>query len=479
MSKQWIWITEAYQYILSYSQDVDVFSFGLLKAKKEFLTVKISVANLTEGCKFNVGQYLLHHFSHAREGSNTTTDTIQETPKGHLCFAKLERNKFEDFISDISGVKIGFPFWCYTENNESVFIGKSYVIYIVICIILCMYSFYPIFMEMAFYVEDRKADDGKYYMSDSPYSPSIIGKRLIFLENNKYLATLLNLVIAKLLTSLVYYLKSEIYHSCNCSLKLPNDDKSSPDVENFYKIFSSEFALGVIHFIIVTSCVFFNSNGGFDDFILLDFKNLWKQYFFMTTVPVSVFLPRACFKVLQNTKIIPPFFLQILTQVLFINSRKSLVKRGCLLFHILCPIQFIVNFVLVLCSILCPVVFPVYVFFVKYSSIGVISCVIKWCSKYICCKKWKLLHIDKRNGIRILWNIACHISAIVYLCCMYVYTSSFNIFFNGTSYIVQFVIFTLLFAVPRFSIQSHIYVIFITSLVFHIFRYILSIYKTL
>lgn len=256
MSKQWIWITEAYQYILSYSQDVDVFSFGLLKAKKEFLTVKISVANLTEGCKFNVGQYLLHHFSHAREGSNTTTDTIQETPKGLLCFAKLERNKFEDFISDISGVKIGFPFWCYTENNESVFIGKSYVIYIVICIILCMYSFYPIFMEMAFYVEDRKADDWKYYMSDSPYSPSIIGKRLIFLENNKYLATLRILVIAKLLTSLVYYLKSEIYHSCNCSLKLPNDDKSSPDVENFYKIFSSEFALGVIHFIIVTSCVF-------------------------------------------------------------------------------------------------------------------------------------------------------------------------------------------------------------------------------
>lgn len=37
MSKQGIWITEAYQYILSYSQDVDVFSFGLLIAKKEFL----------------------------------------------------------------------------------------------------------------------------------------------------------------------------------------------------------------------------------------------------------------------------------------------------------------------------------------------------------------------------------------------------------------------------------------------------------
>lgn len=136
MSKQWIWITEAYQYILSYSQDGDVFSFGLLNAEKAFLTVKISIANLTEGCKFNVDQYFLHHFSHVREGSNTTTNTILETPKWHLCFATLKRNKFEDFISDISGVKIRFPFWCYTKNNGSKFIGKSYVIYIVICVIL-------------------------------------------------------------------------------------------------------------------------------------------------------------------------------------------------------------------------------------------------------------------------------------------------------------------------------------------------------
>lgn len=481
MSKQWIWITEAYQYILSYSQDVDVFSFGLLKAKKEFLTVKISVANLTEGCKFNVGQYLLHHFSHVREGSNTTTDTIQETPKGHLCFAKLERNKFEDFISDISGVKIGFPVWCYTENNESVFIGKSYVIYIVICIILCMYSFYPIFMEMAFYVEDRKADDGKYYMSDSPYSPSIICKRLIFLENNKYLATLRILVIAILLTSLVYYLKSEIYYSCNCSLKLPNDDNSSLDVENFYKIFSSEFALGVIHFIIVNMCVLLNSNGDFDDFILLDITNILNKYFFFRTVPVSKFLLRDCSKEkkvmsFKIKKLSLLFSYKFWTQILFINSRRSLVKHGCVLLHILCPIQIILNFFLVLCSILCPVVFIVYVFFVKY-SIALILCVINCCIKYIFREKCKLLHIEKQNGIR---NIASHTLAIFYL--YYVYTSSFNIFFNGMSYVIQFIIFTLLFAVPRFSIQTYIYVIFTTSLVFHIFRYIYQftkLYKTL
>lgn len=97
--------------------------------------------------------------------------------------------------------------------------------------------------------------------------------------------------------------------------------------------------------------------------------------FFMRTVPVSVFLPHACSKEkkvmsykIQKLSLL--FSYRFWTQILFINSRRSLVKRGCLLVHILCPIQFIVNFVLVLCSILCPVVFTVYVFFVKYNIIG-------------------------------------------------------------------------------------------------------------
>lgn len=86
-----------------------------------------------------------------------------------------------------------------------MFIGKLYVIYIVICIIFCMYLFYLIFMEMVFYVEDRKVDDGKYYMFDLFYSFLIIGKCFIFFENNKYLLIFCILVIVKFLIFLVYY----------------------------------------------------------------------------------------------------------------------------------------------------------------------------------------------------------------------------------------------------------------------------------
>lgn len=120
-------------------------------------------------------------------------------------------------------------------------------------------------------------------------------------------------------------------------------------------------------------------------FILLVFTNLSKKYFLMRTVPVSVFL---CAIAQKKKKVLSYkiqksflfFSYKFWTQILSINSRRSLVKRCCLLPHILCPIQIIVNFVLVLCSILCAVVSIVYVFFVKY-SIAVILSVINCCIK--------------------------------------------------------------------------------------------------
>lgn len=126
-----------------------------------------------------------------------------------------------------------------------------------------MYLFYLIFMEMVFYVEDRKVDDGKYYMFDLFYSFLIIGNVLYFL---KIINIMCILVIVIFLIFLVYYFKLEIYYFCNCFLKLFNDDNSFFDVENFYKIFLFEFVLGVIYFIIVICSFFFNLNGDFNYF---------------------------------------------------------------------------------------------------------------------------------------------------------------------------------------------------------------------
>lgn len=70
-------------------------------------------------------------------------------------------------------------------------------------------------------------------------------------------------------------------------------------------------------------------------------------------------------------------------------------------------------------------------------------------------------------------------NCLLVLCVYFVFQYIF--YWHELCYSVRYFYLTLV-AVPRFSIQSYIYVIFITSLVFHIFRYIYQftkLYKTL
>lgn len=49
--ERWVWVANDYRYILSYPEDVDVFSFGLLKAKQDSIEIKITILNITEECE--------------------------------------------------------------------------------------------------------------------------------------------------------------------------------------------------------------------------------------------------------------------------------------------------------------------------------------------------------------------------------------------------------------------------------------------
>lgn len=150
-----------------------------------------------------------------------------------ICFVKIETNYARNFNSNISGVKIGFPFRSYIKNNTFVPIEKSYVTYIVISIIFFVYSFYLIFIEMAYHIEDRKPVTGSYYMSDSPYNPSI---------------SVSVIMVLILLISLGYYPKSEIYYWCVCSIEVSNDIGSFQDAENLHRSPGAIF-WGIMHFV--------------------------------------------------------------------------------------------------------------------------------------------------------------------------------------------------------------------------------------
>lgn len=61
--ERWVWVANGSQYILSYPEDVNVFSFGLLKAKQDSINVEINIGNLTESCKRHFNSYLAQYIS--------------------------------------------------------------------------------------------------------------------------------------------------------------------------------------------------------------------------------------------------------------------------------------------------------------------------------------------------------------------------------------------------------------------------------
>lgn len=110
--------------------------------------------------------YLAQHFSKVVQKNRSVTDNIINTSEGYICHSNIEEDDLKKYISDISAVKVGYPFLCYSGNNinTTTVIDKSYVNYIVISIILFTDCIYPLAMDMAFYIEDRKIRQGFYFL---------------------------------------------------------------------------------------------------------------------------------------------------------------------------------------------------------------------------------------------------------------------------------------------------------------------------
>lgn len=217
-----------------------------------------------------------------------------------------------------------------------------------------------------------------------------------------------------------------------------------------------------------------------DDFVILGLYNLSLNNFVLKTMSVSYFLPyrdkgHLSYKIKKISLIFSYIFwsqifwidrysvfrsVKTIDRVCFCRRTSSVRQMKCSCIWRLCcaiflVLQFFANIVLVLGSTFFPVVSTVYVLIAKYT--------------YAFSSK---LFVTNSSSIwvKLLCRSVSHFFAVVYLC--YTYKNSFNIFFNGISYVIQFSIFTLFLAVPRFPIQTYIYVIFITSFILYVFRFV-------
>ena len=463
-SHRWFWIANDTKFLLGYPRDAGIYSFGFLNITQSFLDIHISIRNITNSCERNFDVDFAQYLTQFVKENSTISGDLLTNSYGHLCFSKLERHIIRDYISDISGVKIGLPNFCYQEEKNAIeIVEKSYTNYIIIATIFFLYAFYQLPIEMAFYVEDRKISHDFYYKSDSPYGGSVVFKKLIFSGNNKYFALLRIIILILLITLLVYYLKLESYKYCHCSFEIWTDFNVFPHAENFYEsqIYYEFFLfLGGLHFLIVHWCIIANSGGSLDDFILLN-------KFSLETLSVKDFHQHnqsksTSFKVMKLSAI---FSFQFWSQVFCLDYPKLREEHSKWLWILIHFIQFLINVVLVICSTFCPVISTVCVGFIKAPENFVI-----WIAK---CRRMKnkpfrtpLMSCRIRRITRWI-AFAC---AIGYLVSTYKW--SFNFFFNGISYLIQFLIFTVCLAVPKFSLQQYIYLLFLGSCTLYIARFI-------
>ncbi|XP_048754941.2 uncharacterized protein LOC125665950 isoform X2 [Ostrea edulis] len=465
--QRWVWIGKKYQYVLGYPEDVDVYSFGLLKAKQESLSVNISIGNFSEVCKSQFDIYLSQYLLDIIDENTTRTF---EVPDGYLCHSNIKDDKIRDVVSDISGVQIGYNFMCIADDEDKfTMVEKSYINIIVIVIIMLVYSFYPLIIELSFYVRDTENRFDMYYMSDSPYSPARFCRCLIFTGNNKYYAAMRIIILITIVTSGVYLLKSYVYEQCNCSLKSTNIEQDFQHAENYYTTLTNNALLvwGVVNFFLLNVALLLNSDGILDDFLIVDFTGLRNGDFFLKLIPVAVFLkdhqkPRTSLKIQKLSLILTYKFW---SKIFFINSITSSSNFP----HVQCIITFPLNVMLILCNTFCPLVSILYAFYVKFISL-VGMCIFSSPMRKLSKSSPRITVIFQCIG-----SMFTHVGALAYIITSYMY--SFNIFFYGISYLIQFFVYTALLAVPHFSVETFIYVIYLTSLVLYICRYIYQFTK--
>lgn len=88
--ERWVWVANDYRYVLSYPEDVDVFSFGLLKSKQDSIEVVINIGNLTEACKRHFNSYLTRPISKVVQRNRSVLDNVNDTSEEYICHSKVE-----------------------------------------------------------------------------------------------------------------------------------------------------------------------------------------------------------------------------------------------------------------------------------------------------------------------------------------------------------------------------------------------------
>ncbi|XP_061190282.1 uncharacterized protein LOC133198160 [Saccostrea echinata] len=168
----WIWITENYRHYLSYPDDIDVYTFGVMRVGIHKLSLNISMNNILTCKKKNLWKRVYNYLQRLQNG----------TGGGYFCHRNFENQDWKSFLYTMSSASIGYDFECYNRDitDETLLIRTSIITYITVVIIFFLFAYYPLIISLSFHGRKISEQLKFFTMADYPYTPRRCLLHIIF-----------------------------------------------------------------------------------------------------------------------------------------------------------------------------------------------------------------------------------------------------------------------------------------------------------
>ncbi|XP_062619412.1 uncharacterized protein LOC134280980 [Saccostrea cucullata] len=458
----WTWITEDNKHYLSYPNDIDVYTFGLMRTGIHKLSLNILINN-TSNCSKEILWIRVHNYLQRLRN---------KSEGGYFCHRNFEHQDLKKFFHLFPIVSIGYDFDCFNGNitTPSLLIKTSIITYAIVVIIFSMLAYYPLIIALS--LHGRKISEQLKYltMADYPYTPRRFLLYIIFKSSKPNITRKLDRsfssgmrlsFILLLVTGLSYAVKIILVN--NYSLLPPNTVifpflfngvGLQNDINIYVHIFIytfficfSLFAIATINSYLILSIESMN-----DCFVFFKLSSLK-----CSLIPVSDFLKMKRKENTMSAVVVDRFWLifslQFWSKVFllpFVGQRNSIFSFKFHFRLVLSVIDFMINVPLILLFSIFPLVNQCYHFMLYF---------LKSCS-FCVCKRYP-------NFVAILSLI---LTPVFIMCLLY------NSVYVGMSCIVQFLIYVFLVAVPHlYSTQIHIF-LFVMAILSYMSKYFVEFF---
>lgn len=458
INRRWIWTSDMYRYMLSYPEDINVYTLGIMHRRAKNLELKIDNKSCSDIVDSNVFDFLsiyLKRYGH----------------KGKLCRNVHHIPFWRRIMGRAFSIAIDNSFECYELGKQTVDyerINPAFVVFLSMVFLVVVVCFYPMILSLAFHKKKAGNEIDKYYCSSFPYGPTDLFIKLIFKANYK------NSGVSALRISLFITLLLV----CVAIAKHELSPELTEHQGNYFSLSTLTSMVRIISEVII--CIFLNmfiiykTTKNIHRIFIVNITNLFNSGYIIRCLPVSIFQTNVEHNKTVTSCIIDKFTLVLslkfwLTIALMPFNRlkqKGIKNVICSIFFAV--IQLPINMFLIFGTTICPMYSIMLYTYMFISEPFLIKS--KKCSKG---------SLYRNNFLSVIVFLIVNLVSFRMFYYLF-YEGSFLL--HGMSYLMQMIMYTCFVALPHFSASEFQVFLFIAMVTGYLLRYVyefLLLYKNL